>query len=405
MNENPYINEPRSFICIPPPLSFYRSGDPEKVDRSRGMPQSRSAPTLYGLDGQQEAQPAEYRTPIPLSPQSPTRSRSNASSEAASVSRGRAANKPNSTVEKLQYVNEKEVLEVPNPSTKRPRSLVKRLLGLGKSSSLKDIAGEPQAQAREEKVDKSKRTGMKVWGDTFQPMISQWKQRFLHLLNPQKSSDPKVTPATSPKEVEITPPPSAPALSVCLDPPFQAKVYAELEAMICTTANRYLLREVAAGRVSTKSIAKVSAYWSSKNRPQVIEFLYDQATQLDLISYNLATLKFYGESAESAFVLSATMLSWKTMAKEMSVRTFCVADSAVRKHMRDAHKILEMLGAPSATILAFQKLQLKTLVKMYETAEKMQEERREERRKGIEGGAETYSRKGSRDAASQSQHS
>jgi hypothetical protein len=76
-------------------------------------------------------------------------------------------NRPNSPVKKLQDVNENEVLEVQKASRKRSRSPVKRLLGMGKSSSLKDIAGEPQAQAREEETDKSKRTGLKVWGDKF----------------------------------------------------------------------------------------------------------------------------------------------------------------------------------------------------------------------------------------------
>jgi hypothetical protein len=224
----------------------------------------------------------------------------------------------------------------------------------------------------------------------------------VHLLSTQKSPDLKPTLAVSPKKVEITPPSLASIPSVSLDPPYQAKVYSEMELMICVTANKYLIQEAAAGRVSAESIAKVSTYWSGKNRPQVIEFQYDQATQRDLILYNLTTLKFHGESAESPLVLNATMHGWKTMAKEMSVRTFCAPDSAVRKHMHDAHKILEMLGVPFVTFLAFQELQRKTQAKINDVAK---EKRREERRKEIEGGAEIYSKKSSREAASQSQHS
>jgi hypothetical protein len=178
-----------------------------------------------------------------------------------------------------------------------------------------------------------------------------------------------------------------------------------MELMICVTANKYLTQEAAAGRVSAESIAKVSTYWSNKNRPQVIEFQYDQATQRDLILYNLTTLKFHGQSGESPLVLNAALHGWKTMAKEMGVRTFCAPDSAVRKHMHDAYKILEMLGVPFVTYLAFQELQLKTLAKINDAAKKIEEKRREERRKEIEGGAETYSKKSSREAASQSQHS
>jgi hypothetical protein len=227
----------------------------------------------------------------------------------------------------------------------------------------------------------------------------------VHLLSTQKTPDPKPTLAARPKKVEITLPSLASIPSVSLDPPYQAKVYSEMELMICVTANKYLIQEATAGRVSAESIAKVSTYWSGKNRPQVIEFQYDQATQRDLILYNLTTLKFHGESAESPLVLNATMHGWKTMAKEMSVRTFCAPDSAVKKHMHDVNKILEMLGVPFVTFLAFRELKLKTLAKINDAAKGIEEKRREERRKEIEGGAETYSRKSSREAASQSQHS
>jgi hypothetical protein len=211
-----------------------------------------------------------------------------------------------------------------------------------------------------------------------------------------------------PKEVETNTPPRQSTPPVSIDPPYQAKVYSEMELMICVTANKYLMREFTVGRISAESVTKVSSYWSSKNRPQVIEFQYDQATQRDLILYNLMTLKFHGESAGSPLVLNATMYSWKTMAKEMNVRTFCAPDSQVRKHMHDAHKILEMLGAPLVTFLAFQELQLKTLAKIADGVKKMEakrrEERREERRKEIEGGAETHSRQSSKEGG-QSLHS
>jgi hypothetical protein len=190
---------------------------------------------------------------------------------------------------------------------------------------------------------------------------------------------------------------------VSLDPPYQAKVYSEMELMICVTANNYLVREYRNGRISAESVARTSSFWSSKNRPQVVEFQFDQATQRDLILYNLTTLNFHGESAESPLVLNATMYSWKTMAKEMGVRTFCTPDSQVRKHLHDAHKILEMLGAPLVTFLALQELQLKTLARITEGVKKLEEMRREERRKEIECGADTHSRKSSKGEQSRRQ--
>ena len=176
-----------------------------------------------------------------------------------------------------------------------------------------------------------------------------------------------------------------------------------MELMICVTANNYLMREKQAGRVSAESVKKVKTYWDGKNRPQVIEFKYDQMTQRDLVLYNLTTLKFHGESAENPLVLNATMYSWKTMAKEMSVRTFCSPDSAVRKHMHDAHKILEMLGAPLVTFLAFQELQLKTLAKINEKIKSREEKRMASvrSREGVQtpstGTMQTHSRKSSKE--------
>ena len=149
-----------------------------------------------------------------------------------------------------------------------------------------------------------------------------------------------------------------------LDPPYQAKTQSEVELMICITANNYLLHEHHAGRLSAESVSRIRRDWAHKNRPQVIQFQYDIGTQRDLVVANIGAVKLHGESGESALVLNATLYSWKVMAKEMSVRTFCVPDSVMRKHLHDAHKILEMLGAPLVTFLAFQELQLKALSKI-----------------------------------------
>ena len=69
-------------------------------------------------------------------------------------------------------------------------------------------------------------------------------------------------------------------------------------------------------------------------------------------------------------VLNATMYAWKVMAKEMSVRTFCTPDSVLRKHMHDAHRVLEMLGAGLSTFLALQELQVSALKEMADAQKK-----------------------------------
>ena len=131
--------------------------------------------------------------------------------------------------------------------------------------------------------------------------------------------------------------------------------------MLCATANQYLNVQKDEGRMSVESITKVTQYWASKNRPQVIEFMFDQATQRDLVLYNLKAFRFYGPHAENTQSMNSMMQSWRTLSREMSVRTFCTPDSVIKKQMHDTYRILEMLGAPLVTFLAFQEVQVKAL--------------------------------------------
>lgn len=153
---------------------------------------------------------------------------------------------------------------------------------------------------------------------------------------------------------------------VSLTPPEQAKFYSEAELMIVATANNYLIIQKEEGRMSYESVAKITNFWAQKNRPQVIEFMFDQLTQRDLILHNLKTFRFYGPNAENAMSMNAMMNSWKTLAKEMSVRTFCTGDSTIRKQIQDIYKILELLGAPMVTFMAFQQIQVRILKIMRE---------------------------------------
>jgi len=160
------------------------------------------------------------------------------------------------------------------------------------------------------------------------------------------------------------------SLPISLDPPTQAKIYSEMEVMICVSANKFLVQQYKEGRMSAESINKITNFWASKNRPQVLEFQFDQSTQRELILLNLRTFSFYGECSTNPVALNSTLYNWKAVAKEMSVRTFCAPDSVIRKHMHDTYKILEMLGAPLVTVLAFQDLQMKTLALMQEHIKK-----------------------------------
>ncbi|PLN83118.1 hypothetical protein BDW42DRAFT_192469 [Aspergillus taichungensis] len=155
-----------------------------------------------------------------------------------------------------------------------------------------------------------------------------------------------------------------PSVSISLDPLTQAKLYSDLEVILCVSANRFLVEQYNDGHLSKESIKKIINFWCSKNRPQVAEFQFDQATQRRLIMLNLRTLQFHGENTTNPVLIYSNLHNWKAIVKEMSVRTFCSPDSVIRKHMHDIHKLLNMLGAPVATFLAFEDLQMEILLLM-----------------------------------------
>ncbi|KAE8370016.1 hypothetical protein BDV27DRAFT_152433 [Aspergillus caelatus] len=150
-------------------------------------------------------------------------------------------------------------------------------------------------------------------------------------------------------------------IPISLNPPIQAMLYSELEVMICVSANVFLVEQYHEGRLSGESIKRIKNYWGSKNRPSVVEFQFDQATQQRLIMENKRSLRFHGESSTNPVLLSSNLHNWKAIVKEMSIRTFCAPDSMIRKHMHDVYKLLDMLGAPISTLVICQKLHMQAL--------------------------------------------
>ncbi|KAL8657866.1 MAG: hypothetical protein Q9226_001499 [Calogaya cf. arnoldii] len=255
-------------------------------------------------------------------------------------------------------------MDPPASPTKRSRSPMRQLFGergfFGRSASMKELPSEEH-----------RKKGMKHLVEKFNERMGGMTEGVSKLIPSSISHGElsKLIPGSlssreSPPKGGSPRPPSK--FPVSLSPPEQAKFYSEAELMICATANRYLITQQEEGRMSYESIKKITDLWSQKNRPQVIEFMFDQLTQRDLILYNLNTFRFYGPNAENLVSMHGMMQAWKTLAKEMSVRTFCAGDSTIRKQMQDIYKILEMLGAPMVTFLAFQQIQVKTLKRMRE---------------------------------------
>jgi hypothetical protein len=140
----------------------------------------------------------------------------------------------------------------------------------------------------------------------------------------------------------------------------QVKLYAELEYLVVTTANRFLMDEYYDGHVSDLSIRRLNKQWISKNRPGVPQFCFDQSTQRELIFANRQTVQFGGDASNQPMLLHTIFSNWKAVCTETSVRSFCLPDAAVRKHLRDIEGILELLQAPPSIMETMQTLAMRT---------------------------------------------
>lgn len=158
-------------------------------------------------------------------------------------------------------------------------------------------------------------------------------------------------------------------LQVSLAPSCQAKLYSDLEVMICTSANGFLLRQYYDGRISQYSVNKVLQQWGSKNRPQVYQFHFDQTTQRELILENRRTLDLNGGCSTNAMQFHSSMQSWKAIATDMSARTFCLPDNAIRKNLFEIQQILDMLSAPVSTLRELNDLSSWAQSLMFEASE------------------------------------
>lgn len=143
---------------------------------------------------------------------------------------------------------------------------------------------------------------------------------------------------------------------VSLSPPRQAKLYMELELLICATTNKFLMDQYRAGRMTPESVRKITEFWRNKGRPQVIEFQFDQATQRDLVVLNQRNFQFQGKDASNILQVNAMLHSWKENAREMAIRTFCMPDAVIQKQLHDSYKLLELFGAPMSTFVALHEI-------------------------------------------------
>jgi hypothetical protein len=138
----------------------------------------------------------------------------------------------------------------------------------------------------------------------------------------------------------------------------------EVELMLVHTANTFLMNQFTHGRMDMDSIKKTVDAWKAKGRPTVLEFMYGQATQRDLVAVNQHNLRFYGETANNATRINATLYNWKQVASVMAIRTFCDVDTVILKLLFDIEQILALLGAREPLLLRLEQIRVSTFESM-----------------------------------------
>ena len=126
--------------------------------------------------------------------------------------------------------------------------------------------------------------------------------------------------------------------------------------MLVHTANNFLMGQFSQGRIDVDSIKKTVDSWKSKGRPLVIEFMYDQATQRELVIANQNNFRFHGPTAGSEVRIRSMLYNWKQVASLLSIRTFCSADTVITKLLFDTEQVLELLGAAEPLMLRLQQI-------------------------------------------------
>ena len=126
--------------------------------------------------------------------------------------------------------------------------------------------------------------------------------------------------------------------------------------MLVHTANNFLMNQFSQGRMDVDSIKKIVDLWKNKGRPVVIEFMYDQATQRDLVVANQQNFRFHGDKAGSDIRINSMLYNWKQAASHMVIRTFCNADTVILKLLFDIEQILELLGAGEPMMVRLQQI-------------------------------------------------
>lgn len=135
------------------------------------------------------------------------------------------------------------------------------------------------------------------------------------------------------------PPPKFP---ISCDEKFQSNLYARLNLLMSTVANKFLMTEYDQSRLTASTAAKYIRHWINLGRPHFAEFQCSQPFQAFIIWECRHMLEFHG--TYDTRIRSVVLDIWRKNATSMSVLTHCNGDSAIQKHLHDSWKVLEILG-------------------------------------------------------------
>lgn len=157
---------------------------------------------------------------------------------------------------------------------------------------------------------------------------------------------------------------SKPQPTVSLDPATQARILADLELVLVTTVNNFLINMANSQRLCPEIVMRFSNDWKARGFPPVVEFLYDCRTQYALVIANWYRVQFHDKYHHNIFARDSAVQAWAAIVQDLSVHSFCLPDQVIISRLYEMPNVLTMLGASEKALAAVGDLKLKTQEKI-----------------------------------------
>jgi hypothetical protein len=105
----------------------------------------------------------------------------------------------------------------------------------------------------------------------------------------------------------------------------QMRLFGEVEYLLQTLANDFLLDQLSGHRLTIASLQATAKKWASRGRAQVLDMCWDLRTQLEVVQLNLNSVHFHGSAPATQHRRFCLAYAWKDVARELGVRSFCSA--------------------------------------------------------------------------------